>query len=200
MEWYLLILVLPDDILQEAVPGNIRKAEHFVAFLRRFVEYLKTRLRVLHVIAETPASFLQHVKEVTFIERKPLRFCAERLASLIRTLELSDLSDYTALQKVTTFATLVATYQKGFLLILEPFENDNDTIPNPVFHLTCLDATFAMKPVFDKFGSVVITSGTLSPMDLYPTLLGFQPVVTESYQMSLTRNCFLPLVLPQKKY
>jgi DNA excision repair protein ERCC-2 len=33
--------VLPDDILQEAVPGNIRKAEHFVAFLRRFVEYLK---------------------------------------------------------------------------------------------------------------------------------------------------------------
>jgi DNA repair helicase Rad3 len=34
---------LPDDILQEAVPGNIRKAEHFVAFLRRFVEYLKVK-------------------------------------------------------------------------------------------------------------------------------------------------------------
>jgi DNA excision repair protein ERCC-2 len=34
-------VVLPDDILQEAIPGNIRKAEHFVAFLRRFVEYLK---------------------------------------------------------------------------------------------------------------------------------------------------------------
>ena len=34
-------LVLPDDLLKEAVPGNIRKAEHFVAFLKRFVEYLK---------------------------------------------------------------------------------------------------------------------------------------------------------------
>jgi len=33
--------VLPDDLLKEAVPGNIRRAEHFVAFLRRFVEYLK---------------------------------------------------------------------------------------------------------------------------------------------------------------
>lgn len=32
---------LPDDLLQEAVPGNIRRAEHFVAFLKRFVEYLK---------------------------------------------------------------------------------------------------------------------------------------------------------------
>jgi DNA excision repair protein ERCC-2 len=35
--------VLPDDVLQEAVPGNIRRAEHFVSFLRRFVEYLKVR-------------------------------------------------------------------------------------------------------------------------------------------------------------
>lgn len=33
--------ILPDDLLKEAVPGNIRRAEHFVAFLRRFIEYLK---------------------------------------------------------------------------------------------------------------------------------------------------------------
>jgi DNA excision repair protein ERCC-2 len=33
--------VLPDELLKEAIPGNIRKAEHFVAFLKRFVEYLK---------------------------------------------------------------------------------------------------------------------------------------------------------------
>ena len=64
---------LPDDVLEEAVPGNIRRAEHFVAFLRRFIEYLKTRMRVMHVVAESPTSFLQHVKEITFIEKKPLR-------------------------------------------------------------------------------------------------------------------------------
>jgi hypothetical protein len=38
-----LVIVLPEDLLNEAVPGNIRKAEHFVAFLKRFVEYLKVR-------------------------------------------------------------------------------------------------------------------------------------------------------------
>jgi DNA excision repair protein ERCC-2 len=32
---------LPDDLLKEAVPGNIRRAEHFITFLKRFVEYLK---------------------------------------------------------------------------------------------------------------------------------------------------------------
>ena len=64
---------LPDDLLKEAVPGNIRRAEHFVDFLKRFVEYLKTRMKVLHVISETPPSFLSHLKDVTFIEKKPLR-------------------------------------------------------------------------------------------------------------------------------
>jgi DNA excision repair protein ERCC-2 len=67
---------LPQDILSESLPGNIRRAEHFVAFLKRFIEYLKTRMRVLHVVAESPQSFLHHVKEVTFIDRKPLRWGA----------------------------------------------------------------------------------------------------------------------------
>lgn len=40
-------LVLPEDLLKEAIPGNIRKAEHFVAFLKRFVEYLKVCFRLL---------------------------------------------------------------------------------------------------------------------------------------------------------
>lgn len=187
--------VLPDDLLTEAVPGNIRKAEHFVAFLKRFVEYLKTRMRVLHVVAETPLSFLQHLKDITYIERRPLRFCAERLQSMIRTLELNRLDEHSALQKVASFATLVATYEKGFLLILEPFETDNATVPNPIFHFTCLDPSLAIKPVFEHFSSVVITSGTISPLDMYPKMLQFTPVVQETYPMTLTRNAFLPLVI-----
>lgn len=86
-------------------------------------------MRVLHVVAETPLSFLQHLKDITYIERRPLRqvffsfrlysltsafrFCAERLQSMIRTLELNRLDEYSALQKVASFATLVATYEKG---------------------------------------------------------------------------------------
>lgn len=33
----------------------------------------KTRMKVLNVISETPASFLHHLKGLTFIEKKPLR-------------------------------------------------------------------------------------------------------------------------------
>lgn len=187
--------VLPEDLLQEAVPGNIRRAEHFVAFLKRFIEYLKTRMRVLHVVAETPPSFLQHLKDITYIEKKPLRFCAERLRMLVSTLELTRLDEYSSLQKVAAFATLVATYDKGFLLILEPFETEHATVPNPIFHLTCLDASIAIAPVFERFSSVIITSGTISPLDMYPKMLKFETIVQETYPMTLTRQCFMPLVI-----
>jgi DNA excision repair protein ERCC-2 len=89
----------------------------------------------------------------TLVDNLAGRFCAERLQSLIRTLELSRLDEHSSLQKVASFATLVATYEKGinsqsfsstltyqhlpgFLLILEPFETDSATVPNPVFHFT----------------------------------------------------------------
>lgn len=55
--------VLPQDILEEAIPGNIRQAEHFVSFLDRFNEYLKLRLAVLHVVNEPPNAFLQDLSE-----------------------------------------------------------------------------------------------------------------------------------------
>jgi hypothetical protein len=41
----------------------------------------------------------------------------------------------------------------------------------------------------------VITSGTLSPIDLYPKILNFHPVVIQSFPMTLTRECICPLVL-----
>lgn len=74
-----------------------------------------------------------------------------------------------------------------------------------------------MAPVFEKFSSVVITSGTISPLDMCesgpalderslnsprslfrlssdPKMLQFTPVVIESYPMTLNRSSFLPLV------
>ena len=48
---------LPDDLLKEAVPGNIRRAEHFIAFLKRFVEYLKVPTTLgLTSISKAPSS------------------------------------------------------------------------------------------------------------------------------------------------
>ena len=47
----------------------------------------------------------------------------------------------------------------GFIIIIEPFDDRTPTIPNPVMHFSCMDASIAIKPVFDRFQTVVITSG-----------------------------------------
>ncbi|CAK9826192.1 General transcription and DNA repair factor IIH helicase subunit XPD [Anthophora retusa] len=187
--------ILPDEILEEVVPGNIRNAEHFVSFLKRFVEYLKTRLRVQHVVQESSAAFLRDVQAKVSIERKPLRFCAERLASLLRTMEITDLTDFSPIILVTHLATLVSTYTKGFTIIVEPFDDKTPNVLNPVLHFSCLDSSIAMKPVFDRFQSVVITSGTLSPLDMYPKILNFHPVIMSSFTMTLARPCLLPMIV-----
>lgn len=186
---------LPDDIMKEAVPGNIRKAEHFLSVLRRFVQYLKGRLETENVEKEGPVAFVAAVNTQVGIDQKMLKFCYDRLHSLMLTLEITDTDDFLHIQTVCDLATLVGTYSRGFSIIIEPFDERMPHIPDPVLQLTCHDASLAIKPVFERFQSVVITSGTLSPIDLYPRLLNFNPVVSRSFKMSLTRDCICPMVL-----
>ncbi|KAK6937520.1 DEAD2 [Dillenia turbinata] len=186
---------LPDDILKEAVPGNICRAEHFLSFLRRLVQYLKGRLQTENVEKEGPVGFVASMHAQVGIDKKMLRFCYDHLHSLMLTLEITDTDEFLHIQTICDFATLVGTYTHGFSIIIEPFDERMPHIPDPVIQLCCHDASLAIKPVFDRFQSVVITSGTLSPIDLYPRLLNFNPVVSHSFTRSLTRDCICPMVL-----
>ncbi|XP_044501936.1 general transcription and DNA repair factor IIH helicase subunit XPD [Mangifera indica] len=186
---------LPDDILKEAVPGNIRRAEHFLHVLRRLVQYLRGRLETENVEKENPVNFVASINAHAGIDQKALRFCYDRLHSLMLTLEITDTDEFLHIQTICDFATLLATYTRGFSIIIEPFDERMPHIPDPVLQLSCHDASLAIKPVFDRFQSVVITSGTLTPIDLYPRLLNFHPVVSRSFKMSLTRDCICPMVL-----
>ncbi|KAK1319632.1 DNA repair helicase UVH6 [Acorus calamus] len=186
---------LPDDILKEAVPGNIRRAERFLAVLRRLVQYLKGRLQAERVETEGPVAFVASVRSQAGIDEKTLKFCYDRLHSLMLTLEITDTDEFLHIQTVCDFATLVGTYTRGFSIIIEPFDERMPHIPDPVLQLSCHDASLAIKPVFDRFQSVIITSGTLSPIDLYPRLLNFNPVISRSFTMSLTRDCICPMIL-----
>ena len=92
----------------------------------------------------------------------------------------------------------MSTYTKGFTIIIEPSDEKvagTVNIVNPILNLSCLDASIAMRPVFERFQSVVITSGTLSPLDMYPKMLDFHPVIMSSFTMTLARQCILPMIV-----
>jgi len=187
--------VLSTDMIQEAVPGNIRKAKHFLMFMRTLTEYIKGKLKGTLPTKEGPKTFVERMQRATRInEVKAFHFAFDRLGSLLTTLKIQNLDEFSPLQVLTTFATLVATYDEGFTVLFEPYDR-SPNIPDPRLKLACLDASICIKPVLEKFSTVVITSGTLSPIELYPKLLDFRPAVSESFSMSLTRNCICPLIV-----
>jgi DNA excision repair protein ERCC-2 len=134
----------------------------------------------------------------TSLEAKPLRFAYSRLPSLLRTLQVSNLDDFNALTDVADFATLLAMYLEGvakFAIIMEPNGLSITGAVDPVIQLACLDSSLAIAPLFKRFGSIIITSGTLSPIDLYPKLLQFEPCISESLSMSTFQPCIRQLVI-----
>ncbi|KAL3197521.1 hypothetical protein MRX96_001583 [Rhipicephalus microplus] len=58
-----------------------------------------------------------------------------------------------------------------------------------------MDASLSIKPVFNRFQSVIITSGTLSPVEMYPKILDFRPVVSASLSITLARPSICPLIV-----
>ncbi|KNC77230.1 hypothetical protein SARC_10307 [Sphaeroforma arctica JP610] len=76
----------------------------------------------------------------------------------------------------------------------------NPKTPNPISYplgVSVLRAALAVKPIFDRFHTVLVTSGTLSPLDMYPKILSFVPVTVQSFKMSMPRHreCVLPLII-----
>ena len=89
--------------------------------------------------------------------------------------------------------TLISTYFKGFTVIVEPYPVDN--LFDPILQFYCLDASIATQPVFSKFRNVVLTSGTISPMDIYPRILNFKPKLMKAFNIRLPRNAIQPMIL-----
>lgn len=71
-------------MLNKQVPGSIRKAEHFVALLRRLLAFFKVRLDGEEVTSETPVQFTSAVVQTVGIDARTMRFCYDRLQSLMQ--------------------------------------------------------------------------------------------------------------------
>ena len=86
----------------------------------------------------------------------------------------------------------MSTYSLGFSLVFEPEESKTQDC---AIHLNCMDASIAIRPVLERFQTVVITSGTLSPMEMYPKILDFDPIIKASLSMTLARQCISPMIV-----
>ena len=135
------------------MPGNIRRAEHFLHVLRRLVQYLRGRLETENVEKESPVGFVASISSHAGIDQKTLKFCYDRLHSLMLTLEITDTDEFLHIQTICDFATLVGTYGRGFSIIIEPFDERMPHIPDPVLQVgLCLFFFFSKLAMFQYVG------------------------------------------------
>ena len=86
---------------------------------------MKEELKSREVKIETPLQFVYNLQKDYFIDQRSLKFAHDRLTSLLNTLEIANLEEYSSINIIADFATLISTYFKGFTLIIEPYPEDN---------------------------------------------------------------------------
>ena len=55
---------------------------------------------------------------------------------------------------MAVFPNQVGTYTEGFAVVIEPTGSVVPGVYEPVMRLACLDASLAIRPVFERFSSV----------------------------------------------
>lgn len=194
---------LPAEAAQQVIPKEIIIADRFVDFLQRLADFNhRIVTRVTRTYVADPLTFLTKVRDECALEVSQFIFLAERLKKLLSTLEVADTGSFRPVSHLAQMYTLLATYYKderyekpGFVVVCEAQDPSRPGIPDPVIRTVCVDASLALREVFSKYRSVILTSGTLSPLDIYPKILGFTPTLTKSFRMTLSRKCIAPVIV-----
>eukprot|EP00871_Galdieria_phlegrea_P002952 jgi/Galph1/3658/GphlegSOOS_G2355.1 len=188
--------LLPSHVLHEAMPGNIRRAEHFLRFLRRILEFIQQVMRRSVVTQQSTSTFVQSMSTLLQSDLAALQYCSARFQSLAHALKLTRVLEFQPIQTLVDFISILGSYSSGnaFVVIFEPYDERYPSIPDPLLQLACLDASLPMKPIFARFRSVILTSGTISPIEFYSRILKFSPVVAKSLTMSFQRRNICPMI------
>ncbi|TEB18611.1 adenosine tri phosphatase [Perkinsus sp. BL_2016] len=177
------------------VPGSVRKAENFLSLLQAVLGFMKQHIIGQKSRSEGTLMFCHRIEESQNIDSKTLKSFSLRLRSLLNTLKIVDVDQFVPIAKVCEIVSLAASHSRGFAVLVDPYP-EMEGVYDPQLELSCLDASIAMKLVTDRFETVVLTSGTLSPLSIYPKLLDLNRVVTsEHLKVSLSRECIRPMVV-----
>ncbi|ESL05332.1 DNA repair helicase, TFIIH complex, XPD subunit [Trypanosoma rangeli SC58] len=194
---------IPSDIADESIPGSLRQASHFLAFIQRLVDFThRVVCRISRTYVADPLTFLSKVRDECAVDIRHFRYLTERLKVLMNTLQITNSHKFRNVALIAQMYMTLSThytddrYEKpGFVVVCEAHDPTRPAVPDPVIRLVCVDASLALREAFAKYRSVVLTSGTLSPLDIYPKILGFTPTIAKSFQMTLSRKCIAPVVV-----
>ncbi|ORD95121.1 RAD3 XPD subfam [Enterospora canceri] len=184
---------MKNEEVYESTPGNMRSPMHVIGAIKRFIEFLKTKLKSSHVAIDTVDAFLDKIEDVVCIERKQLRFCSQRL-SVLKSQANFNHDKMSSLELVAKVATFLGLHSKEFSVIFEPYDAITHAF-NPTFRLSCNDPSVGTKHIFSRFRNVLLTSTALCSTEMYSKLLDFTQLNTIRIGRFHNRNVVTPLII-----
>lgn len=137
----------------------------------------------------TPKQIIDTIIKKCDIQVDELAHLTHRFQQFLRNNKVPDIDKFQPLLSTLDFASALTNHNFGYNIFVEP------TLDGPIIMLYCVDSTIAFKNAQSHFLRIIITSGTLSPLSIYPILLGFEPVSMVDFTMSFSRRCLLPLIV-----
>ena len=104
----------------------MRKADHFLSVLRRLIVYFKDLLNSKEQVKMvSPLTLVYELQKNSYIDQRTLKFVTQRLHMLLNTLQVTNIDEFSSLNLVANLATLISTYYKGFVIIVEQYPEEH---------------------------------------------------------------------------
>jgi DNA excision repair protein ERCC-2 len=189
----------------KTIPGSIRKAENFLNFLKRAIMYLKhkiflqpsTKLKEEKRECISPLRIQYELYYEQFIDKITIQQSLIRLAILFYTLKIKNIKKYKGLVKVLDFLILVTNNSIRFAIYKDPYPDFKKYKQiRMLIQLSCLDPAVTFKPIEEYSRNIIITSGNLTPTDIYSKLLEVTFNTIKSFTLDpQLKTSFCPLVI-----
>eukprot|EP00826_Nyctotherus_ovalis_P009164 TRINITY_DN12409_c0_g2_i1.p1 TRINITY_DN12409_c0_g2~~TRINITY_DN12409_c0_g2_i1.p1 ORF type:complete len:381 (+),score=50.77 TRINITY_DN12409_c0_g2_i1:1065-2207(+) len=190
---------------KNTIPGTIRKPVNFLNFLKRAIMYLKHKVFLQPTTKSkeekreciSPLRIQCELNYEQFIDNTSIKFALSRLGMLLFTLKAKNIKKYKPLVKVLDFLTMVVSHSVRFALYKDPYPDFKKLKQvKMLLQLACLDPTVAFKPLEAIARNIIITSGNLTPSEVYSKLLETPFKTIKSFTLDPQfKNAFCPLVV-----
>lgn len=190
---------------KNTIPGTIRKPANFLNFLKRAIMYLKhkvflqatTKAKEEKRECISPLRIQCELNYEQFIDNASIKLALSRLGMLLFTLRVKNIKKYKPLVKVLDFLTMVVSHSVRFALYKDPYPDFKKFKQVRVLlQLACLDPAVAFKPLEAVARNIVVTSGNLTPSEMYSKLLEVPFKTIKHFTLdSQFKSVFCPLVV-----
>lgn len=178
------------ELIDEMIPGNIRKPQYFIKYVKTAVVYLRQYLRTKEPNVQSAYGFLYKIASSLMVGKETLQFFSILLNALVNALAVKKTENIKSLALVCDFCSSFSLHPESYAMVYEPYPTSAKAL-SPVLQLACNDSSKFLPKVLQNLHSGFFFTSSSTPSEISLKILGLNcPVISQS-----ALSTFCPLIL-----